>query len=153
MNIRDASRADLPAIVAMAKEIVDRHHRLDPYYKAAAKYKNLENDLAEWLEDGDVKLLAATEGQRLVGYFRAAVEDAPSYVAAKRIGVIYDIFVSEEFRRRGIGAKLLHEALNWFRSKKIKDIEVSVDARNREAVEFWKSDGFFEYKLRLRKTL
>ena len=72
---------------------------------------------------------------------------------AKKIGIIFDIFIESNYRRSGIADNLLEPAFQWFQKKKVKHIELSVDARNESAIKFWSKAGFFRYKLRMRKDL
>lgn len=164
MIIREAEQKDLPAITDLAKEMIDYHHAIDPYYKPAAGYKDLQKDLTKELTDKDGLFLVAAAPERdeprqgtgreeIVGYFRGSVDPSPGYVTPKRIGTVYDLFVTKNHRQRGVGEQLFKEALAWFQSKKIKHIELNVDARNRAGIEFWKKFGFGEYKIRMRLDL
>ena len=153
MFIRHATKTDLIEIVKMATEMAELHHKLDAYYKPASQYKNLEEDLEKELGDKDGLMLVAEDGRRIVGYFRGSVEKAPDYISAKKIGVIYDLFVKPDYRKGGTGKKLMDAAMDWFNTRKVKNIELSVDARNADAINFWKKSGFSAYKLRLRRDL
>ena len=151
--IRKANINDLPEIIVMAKEMADYHRSLDKYYKPAESYKNLEQDFEKELSDKNILFLAAAKNGNIAGYFRGAIEPSPMYVTPKKIGVIYDIYVKGNHRKQGVGELLMKEVLDWFESKNIKNIELSVDARNTSAINFWKKFGFFEYKLRMRIDL
>lgn len=151
MTIRKATPNDLPAVVALARQMADYHHQLDPYYKTSAAYKNLEGDFAEELEDKDSLILVAEIDGRVTGYFRGMIEPAPLYVAAKKVGVVNDLFVEPAGRKKGAGGKLFQAALDWFGDRGVKNIELNVDARNTLGIAFWKKHGFFDYKIRMRK--
>ena len=153
MTIRKAGKIDLAGILTFAREMARMHHELDPYYRPPEDYKNLAEDLASELDDPDNLILIAEDDSTPLGYIRVAVEEAPTYAAPKKIGVVYDLFVDAARRGQGIGEKLFEEALAWLKSKNIKHIELSVDARNSGAVATWKKFGFFEYKLRMRRDL
>jgi len=56
--------------------------------------------------------------------------------------LLNDVFVKEEYRGKGIGKKLLKTALEWFDQKRIQRIELRVDAKNREAIAFYKEHDF-----------
>ncbi|MGQ9718677.1 MAG: ribosomal protein S18-alanine N-acetyltransferase [Nitrososphaerales archaeon] len=58
-------------------------------------------------------------------------------------GNVISIAVLPEFRRRGIGSKLLEEGLE-FLSKKVKEVELQVRVGNREAINFYRRFGFRE---------
>lgn len=50
--------------------------------------------------------------------------------------------VDKEYRRFGLGTKLINKALEYARQKKIKKIDLYVTADNSSAVEFYKNKGF-----------
>ncbi len=151
--IRKAEARDIPAIVDLARQMADLHHAIDPYYKSSAAYKTLEEDFSEELEDKDSALIVAEEGRKIVGYFRGMIEPAPMYLTPKKIGIVYDLFVLPDSRRKGAGERLFVAAMDWFRDRNVKNIELNVDARNTVGVSFWKKRGFADYKIRMRKDL
>ena len=52
-----------------------------------------------------------------------------------------------------IEKKLLTDALKYFKSKNIKYIQISADARNSAGREFWKKNKFFEYRIEMLRKL
>jgi len=153
MAIRNLQKKDAEAFLGLIKGMIDYHHGIDNYYKDFSQHKTLEEDIKFWLNDKDTRSLVAEDDGKLIGYLRAGVEKAPDYVAAKKIGIIYDAFVLEKYRKQGIAKQLLTEALRWFEIKKVKNIELSVDVRNDAGIKFWKNTGFKEYKFRMRLDL
>ncbi len=161
MTIRKAESSDIPAIVEMARQMADLHHALDSYYKSSTAYKTLEEDFSEELEDKDSALIVAEDssanltagGRKIVGYFRGMIEPAPTYLSPKKIGIVHDLFILPEYRKKRTGEKLFTAALQWFKDRNIKNVELNVDARNITGVAFWKKHGFLEYKFRMRLDL
>ncbi len=43
--------------------------------------------------------------------------------------------------------------MEWFEGKKIKNIELEVDVRNKLGVDFWENNNFFTYRLKMRRDL
>lgn len=153
MEIRNLKKSDLSGLMKLLGKMVEHHRNLDFYYKPFSKYKNLKVEVESWLKDKDSLILVAEDSGALVGYFRIGVEKAPEYVDRDNIGVVDDIFVLKPYRRQRIADRLFKEAIFWFQKKKVKNIELSMDVRNEEAVKFWKKLGFLEYKLRMRLDL
>jgi aminoglycoside 3-N-acetyltransferase I len=54
---------------------------------------------------------------------------------------IYDLAVSRQYRRLGIGSRLVREIKNDCKARSIEDLFVHADAADRHAVEFYKSIG------------
>ena len=153
MFIRILQKSDLSALMKLLEKMVEHHRRLDSYYKPFSQYKNLRSEAELWLKDKNTLVLTAEDAGELIGYFRGSVEKAPEYADRDKIGVVDDIFVLKPYRRQGIAEMLFNEALPWFQKKKIKNIELNVDARNKAAIKFWRKLGFGEYKLRMRLDL
>lgn len=153
MIIRNAKKSDLDGLMKLLEAMVVHHVGIDGYYKPYSEYSGLREEAESWLSNRDMKVLVAEDAGELIGYAQVSVEDAPAYVSARKIGVVYDMFVSGPYRRKGIAEMLFNEALEWFKSKKVKNIELSVDSRNKAGVKYWESMGFSVYKFRMRRNL
>ena len=55
---------------------------------------------------------------------------------------IEDIFILEEFRRKGIGRKILDFAINIAKKRKCKVVELNVIDWNINAINFYKKNKF-----------
>lgn len=56
------------------------------------------------------------------------------------IGYVYYIAVAKDFRRRGLGKKLLEDALSYFASTRVREVYASVE--NDEGAALFVSKGF-----------
>lgn len=154
MVIRGLQKNEKTQLRGLLEAMVGYHAAIDRYYKPFSEYKkSWDEEIDSWLKDKDMRILAAEAGGGLIGYARIAVEPAPDYASAKKIGVVYDLFVLERYRRKGIADALFADAMEWFEKKKAKHIELSVDVRNEAGIAFWKKFGFSAYKLRMGKDL
>lgn len=155
MLIRNATKRDIQFIVKLVREMVDYHQVIDKYYKACSSYDDREimSYYGSLIKDRNTKIVIAEENKEVIGYFMGAIEKAPQYIHPKRIGVIFDAFIKKEYRKQGIGKKILKELLRWFKKKKVKHIELTVDARNKIGLRAWKKFGFFDFRLKMRLDL
>ncbi|MEK7641312.1 MAG: GNAT family N-acetyltransferase [Patescibacteria group bacterium] len=153
MAIRTFQKSDLSAVLALVGKMADYHHSLDSSYKPAEEYNDWEGIVGGWLDDPETQVFLAEEVNNIVGYLRVGVEDAPEYFAEKRIGMIYDSFVEERYRRQGIAGQLFEAASVWLKKKKVSFVELNVDFRNESAIALWRKLGFQEVKLRMRRPL
>ncbi len=126
------------------------HRRLDLYYKPFSSFEGLEEEIGTWIANKDMLVLVAEDAGVIIGYAQVSVEPAPVYAAAKKMGVIYDVFVLPAHRRKKIARQLVDRALEWFEKKHVRHIELNVDVRNDEAMAFWSALGFSAFKLRMR---
>ncbi|MFJ8262494.1 GNAT family N-acetyltransferase [Rummeliibacillus sp. NPDC094406] len=54
---------------------------------------------------------------------------------------IYDLAVGKEYQRNGIGSRLVHEIIDFCKSKGINDLFVQADGVDQHAIEFYKKNG------------
>src|SRR3989344_6882966 len=153
IKIKKATSKDIIGIIEMIKQICNYHCNFDKYYKPFAEYNNLGKEVSGSLKDKNTIVLLAKLDKKIIGYCVGGVENAPSYASKTKIGYIYTVIISDEHRRKGLGKKMLDELMEWFEGKKIKNIELDVDARNKLGVDFWKNNNFFTYRLKMRRDL
>src|SRR3989344_201062 len=134
MEIRNFSKSDISSIAGLMRRMADFHHGLDPEYKAGEGYDDLEGERESWLADADILVLMAEEDGAVAGYMRISIEPAPAYLDEKKIGLVDDIFVTENYRRRGIAELLFAKAKDWFSKKRAHSVELNVDVRNKDAI-------------------
>jgi GNAT superfamily N-acetyltransferase len=157
IEIKEAKKEDIDSILRLQTKLSDYHRKIEKnYYKAGKERKAIEKKrLVEYFSkrEKNRKILVAKVGNKIVGFFIGKIEKAHSYCQAKKIGVIFQAFVEEKFRRKGIGRLFFEELLKWFKKKKVKFIEVEVDSKNKIGVEAYKRYGFFEFHKRMRLDL
>ena len=155
MNIKitKATSGDIVGIIEMIKQICDYHCNFDRYYKSFAEYNNLEKEVSGSLKDKNTIVLLAKLDKKIIGYCVGGVDSAPNYAQKIKIGYIYTVIISDEYRGKGIGGKILNELMKWFKQKNIKNIELEIDARNKLGIDFWKNNNFFTYRLKMRRDL
>ena len=90
----------------------------------------------------------ALEDENIIGYIVVKEMNYPPVFLYEKFGYIEDIVVKSNYRRKGIGTHLLENALNWFRSRALKRIELNVVKENQSAYSFYVKHGFKDYKHR-----
>lgn len=155
MLIRNCKEEDIQSIVRLVRQMVDYHYAIDRYYKDYSGYNGtgIRGHFKKLMKDKNTKIIIAEENRKVIGYFMGAIEKAPSYVIPKEIGVIFDAFVEEKYRKQGAGKKIFKELLKWFKKKKVKHIELTVDARNKIGLGAWRKFGFSDFRLKMRLDL
>lgn len=87
---------------------------------------------------GDARIIKAESDGVMEGFCVAEITDD----GAEQFGIICDIMVRESSRGKGIGESLLTEAVNWLKSKGIRDIYLESGKENHKAHEFFMRRGF-----------
>ena len=138
--------------------IVDLWKRLSDYQTAFDLVHRLRDDAgigfqryvrSKLLSEEDLFLVAVI-GDSVVGFSMSAVSKGrPDVYERASFVEISDMFVLEEYRRRGIATQMLNHVRRWVESKGIRRIELHVEARNSIGLAFWKKQGFKDYIYRL----
>lgn len=140
--IRLATKEDLDSAVQLVVRLKRLNAEFDPMLEvvpdieqAARKY--LENAL----NSPSSVLLVAAEGSKVVGLLKGDVEDRIFY-KPRHAGVIKEFYILPEYRRKGIGKRLMMEGVEQLRKKGAEIIMASFPALNEIAINFYKKMGF-----------
>jgi ribosomal protein S18 acetylase RimI-like enzyme len=144
IQIRKATRRDLPKIAKLAGELVRQHHGFDPQRfmfipKPEAGYewwfgKELSNKKA-------LIYCARLEGE-LVGYAYARLEPRDWNALLDAHGALHDLLVAEHARRRGIAKLLLERVQRDLKERGAPRIVLHTSVRNHSAQKLFASVGF-----------
>jgi ribosomal protein S18 acetylase RimI-like enzyme len=150
MEIITATEVHMPEIIELWKELMDFHKNINAYWtRREDGHITYEKMLREMLEREVAIILVAVDNGRVVGYSCALVRKPSLTRKQDRYGDIPDIMVTAEYRRRGIGERMLKMILKWFESKNIDRIELNIAAQNSISTSFWEKQGFKDYEHRL----
>lgn len=151
MLTRRASAGDVPAIVALWREMWDYNARLDPRMTATPAANPVMRSWIEGhLESERSLVLVAQEARDLVGYALATILENPPVVPHQFYGYVSELSVTASRRRSGVGTLLLDGVHAWFRTKGIPYAEVTASVRNAPARGFWRRQGYADFVERLR---
>ncbi len=105
----------------------------------------------ELLNNNRSVCMIVEDGSTSIGY--AAVAPKPILYRHSRYCEIQNIGIIPEYRKRGIGKKLMPECFKWARSQGYQKIYLNSFFNNKNAIEFYKKNGFSEINISLEKTL
>ena len=126
MKVRKASSKD-------RKKITELYLGLYPYWKNKFKKKKIP------LESKVKKIILLAEDKKeVVGFCWA------NYIqyGFSRFGYIEELFVSENSRKKGVGAALVKKAVKELKKMKVAAIFVTTGKKNKKAIRLYKSAGF-----------
>jgi ribosomal protein S18 acetylase RimI-like enzyme len=154
--VRAATHADVPALGRLGALLVRTHHEFDPDRFVPATPRT-ERGYGSWLssqlDEPDVVVLVAEREDEVVGYAYAGVE-GPDYMTLRGpAGVIHDLVVAPEHRRRGIGRLLLDGALDALATRGVPRAVLSTAARNASARRLFERAGFRETMIEMTREL
>ena len=86
----------------------------------------------------DDSIPGSASEQEIAGFCVAQITDDGD----EPFGMLCDVLVKEEYRGRGVGTALVNRAIEWLRSKGIKDIYLESGLNNHAAHEYFERHGF-----------
>jgi|FaiFalFF_MnMetaG_3_1042247.scaffolds.fasta_scaffold00384_21 ribosomal protein S18 acetylase RimI-like enzyme len=142
IEIREAVREDLAQIA----ELVVRLKRLNGEFDALlAPSSTLVEDARRYVEEAfgraDSLLLVAARGGKVIGVVKAEIRRRLFY-EPKVEGEIQDFYVLPEFRRSGVGARMLREAIGRLKARGAELVTAEFPSHNLIAVNFYVKQGF-----------
>ncbi len=143
LTIRRAASSDVKRIVEL--RLLSQKHfeksnpliwRISEEGKRLLKQK-VQNDLA----NSNVRILLAEADGNIIGYVQGEVTCRSDHLP-RTVGQVSLMYVVKEFRRKGVGRRLMEELCRFFNSNKAEDLTVRYVIGNKEAEGFWRKLGF-----------
>ena len=154
--VRPATAADLPRIGRLGALLVEAFYSIDAQRFLAGRART-PLDYASFLETQlgrpDVAVLVADENGDVIGYAYAAIEGYDYMQLRGPAGVIHDILVEPESRRRGVGRLLLEAALSFLRSRSAPRVVLTTAEGNEVAKQMFARAGFRRTMIELTREL
>lgn len=88
----------------------------------------------------------------IVGYLAGSINIKSSYVT-KSLAELDNMFILENYRKYGIGTKLVNEFKKYCLNIGIQEIKVTASARNNNAINFYKKNGFEDFEVTFKMSL
>lgn len=88
----------------------------------------------------------------VVGYLAGSINIQGSYVT-KSLAEIDNMFVLEEYRKYGIGTKLINVFKQYCKENQIEELKVTASAKNENAIKFYMKNGFNEFEITLKQKI
>jgi ribosomal protein S18 acetylase RimI-like enzyme len=116
------------------------HNSKSKYFSGSYPRLTFEERIEEYKKNSKIgeyriELLTDSETNNIIGFCIA--------YSKKISGKLEVLFVDEQYRRKGLGVKLMDSAMEWFSENHITDIELTVVYGN-EAVSFYQKLGFYQ---------
>ena len=156
VNIREGREADLQL---MKKHTVETAWETFPEdEKKLLERKKWTGNFLEMFDrekfarkETDKVFVAEDKSHAFLGYLW--VGEGSNMMTGLKHGYIYDIFVKEEYRGKGIGKKLLEKAESYCRGKRYSRVLLMVSVNNVGAIKLYSETGFKAEQTYMGKVL
>jgi len=154
--VRRATSADLPRIGRLGALLVEEHHAFDSRRFLASSNRTpagYASFIGTQLDDPDTAVLVAEAGGDVIGYAYAAVQGYDYMALRGPAGVLHDLIVDPEHRRRGVGRLLLDATLEYLKSRGAPRVVLSTAEQNASAQRLFASVGFRRTMIEMTREL
>ena len=155
MTIRFADTRDVPGMIELLKQVGQVHHDIRPDIFRCGAQKYDEAALEALLKDPDRPILAAVEGEKLLGYCFCIVEttEADPVLMDDRTLYIDDLCVDETCRGQHVGKVLYEHACDYARQIGCRTVTLNVWCGNDSAMAFYQKRGMKPRKIYMEAVL
>lgn len=133
----------------LAREMFEIEGHIVPSVKNAEVWTSY---ILKSVEQGRVDVLIARKNGEPVGFINWSYPTR-WFQTSTRQASVDNLYVKPAYRRRGVGTRLMEEAMNRIREKGVGNVEVSVLSDNVKAVRFYEKFGLRVYRYGMRKEL
>jgi ribosomal protein S18 acetylase RimI-like enzyme len=143
LTIRRAATSDVARIVELRlllQEHAEKSNSLIWRITEEGK-KFLKQKVEDDLADSSILVLLAEADGEIIGYVQGEVTRRSDYVP-RTVGQVSLMYVVKQFRRKGVGRRLVKELCEFFDSNKAEDLTVRYIVGNKEAEGLWRKLGF-----------
>ena len=113
----------------------------------------VDNWYSSFIDKDDSQLFIAANDNEIVGYIYVKIITTSDSSDISTEASISGIYVKENFRKQGIGTKLINEAKKWCINKGVSYLKLNVLEGNRIALNLYKKLGFNDFSRVLRNKL
>jgi diamine N-acetyltransferase len=122
----------------------DRAQRFKAQF-AGARFANRKKELLQKATRYPLHIELAFSAETFIGY-------CVSSINAQQCGEIDSIYIEKDYRRLGIGAIFMQNAIHWLDAGAVKRKIISVGEGNEEVFGFYQQYGFYPLALTLEQT-
>ena len=154
VTIRKANSSDATVIVHLVRLLVTEMEAIGAHAVAAGSdaWSRIEDSAPDRICDEDRMYLLAERGSVEIGFGEGKVGSTIPVFASKMILHIGSVYVTPEYRDRGIGRQIVEKLLNWGRDRGCSEVELNVLVGN-PARKFYRRLGFGGFEVTMTREL
>lgn len=150
--IKKADISNLKDIQSLNHKLFElEYNNFDSALKVGWTYEEEGTRYFENMINNEIVYIAIDD-DKIIGYLAGSVNIENSYVT-KSLAEVDNMFILEEYRKYGIGSKLMNQFKEYCVKNNIEELKVTASAKNHNAIEFYKKNGFEEFEITLKQSL
>jgi ribosomal protein S18 acetylase RimI-like enzyme len=152
LNIRQARVDEVEKLQFLDNEVFIHDVEFDPELDMNwAKGEKGKEFFTKVLNNPESYCLIAEDNDKAIGYLVASSKETG--YRKSRCAELQNMGVSPDYRSQGIGSMLVQKCLEWAKTKGYQKMYVSAYFGNKDAIKFYKKNGFLEIDLGLEVDL
>lgn len=154
INIRKANLDDLLVIQELNHSLFkyEIENNFDNYIEDWS-LGDMSKDYFECMIQEEFVILAEINGD-VVGYLAGSLNKDNTYSYYEGLTAeLNNMFIVKEYRKYGIGSKLVSSFLSWCNEQEAKRVIVTASIGNTNTINFYKKNGFEEINITLKKEI
>ena len=155
MKIRFADTRDIPGMIDLLQQVGEVHHQIRPDLFRSGAQKYDEAALKALLQDPSRPILAAVEGDTLLGYCFCILQitRGDPVLCDRKVLYIDDLCVDEAQRGTGVAKALYRKVLDYARELQCHAVTLNVWCGNDRAMAFYEKCGMKPQKIGMEYVL
>jgi len=150
LNIREASRDDLPHLLELEQRVVEAERAFSPDIKAPEAYYY---DIEQLIADDACLLLVAEDAGAIVATGYAQIKKSKASLAHNIHAYLGFMYVSPSFRGQGLNQEITGKLVTWSQQQGVSTLYLDVYAENAPAIRAYEKIGFQPCLLEMKLSL
>ena len=97
-------------------------------------------------------VIIALKDENVIGYLAGSINEKGSYELIQ-YGEINNMLVDDKYRGLGVGKQLINQFKEYCKSKNIINLKVVASAKNKNAIDFYRKQGFTDFDVTLTMNM
>lgn len=123
---------------------VERWSELRQALWPGSRREDLQREAVELLGNANVAILLARTGDRVIGFIEVSIRSTAEGCVTSPVAFIEGWFVCEEYRKCGVGRRLMDAATDWARARGCTELGSDTELSNVESQRAHRAMGFEE---------
>ena len=150
ITIRKAEQKDLATLLEFEQAIIEYER---PFEEKMIKEKFNYYDLGELIASQEAEVLIALDDEQIIASGYAKVKKSLHFLEDKQHAFLGFMYVSPNYRGKGINQQVIQELIIWAKSKGLKEVALTVYDKNDSAIRAYEKIGFEKNIVEMRMGL